>query len=47
MLCLTCFLILFEFGNITAESDHESTESDEEFQICEICSAEEVIAIEL
>eukprot|EP00268_Persea_americana_P026498 TRINITY_DN2591_c1_g1_i1.p1 TRINITY_DN2591_c1_g1~~TRINITY_DN2591_c1_g1_i1.p1 ORF type:complete len:1271 (-),score=272.64 TRINITY_DN2591_c1_g1_i1:376-4122(-) len=23
------------------ESDHESTESDEEFQICEICSAEE------
>lgn len=33
--------------NITAESDHESTESDEEFQICEICSTEEVIAFGL
>lgn len=30
---------------VAAESDHESTESDEEFQICEICNSEEVIFI--
>lgn len=27
---------------VSAESDLESTESDEEFQICEICNSEEV-----
>lgn len=28
---------------IAADSDKESTESDEEFQICESCNSEEVI----
>lgn len=32
---------IFRFDN-AADSGHESTESDDEFQICEICSSEEV-----
>lgn len=30
-----------------ADSAHESTESDDEFQICEICSSEEVIPFDM
>ena len=28
--------------NVAAESDHESTESDEDFYMCQICNTEEV-----
>lgn len=41
-----CWLWLFLFLNIlsiyAADSGNESTESDDEFQICEICNSEEV-----
>lgn len=29
--------------NAADESEHESTESDDEFQICQICNVEEVL----
>lgn len=38
---LLCFLLFFLMVNV-ADSANESTESDDEFQICEICNTEEV-----
>lgn len=39
------FILITEFLSdlCTADSERESTESDDEFQICEICNTEEVM----
>jgi hypothetical protein len=37
--------LIFYLLNVSAESDHESTESDEEFHMCQICNTEEVTSL--
>lgn len=38
---LLTYLFIYSI-NVAADSDHESTESDEDFYMCQICNTEEV-----
>ena len=35
-------VLVFIFVKIVVDSEEESTESDDEFQICDVCNSEEV-----